>query len=518
MLLIAYDMLSIPIMISFEPDEMWFTTLMGWTTLIFWTCDVVGSILTGYYEDGRLIMKQSKIIKKYLQGWFWIDMIVVVPDWTMKAMGSMTNIAGLGRILRTARIMRVLRMLRLLKLKKLLAVVYDSIDSEYMWIVFSLVKLLLILLVMNHLVACLWYLVGRLARNENMAKNWLEDSGMTPVWETDLLWRYTTSLHWSITQFTPASMDISATNSLERFFSIAILFFSLVTISSVIGNVSASMTALRNMGNDEMQQFWMLRRYFKQKRIGFELRDRITKYLEHECQVKRDIVPLTKVGLLVKVSENLKLELSNEMNAPLLKAHPFFLYISKQIPAMMFRLCHIALRTQAYAQEDVAFLAGDEGTKMHFFKAGLFEYKLADDTVLDRPLGPRTWSSEAVLWTDWRHRGSLTALKPSEITEIQPTPFINVFRMHPRPFDMGRQYGLQFVQYMNDINRTSLTDIIFDHDIFTTLVTEDHDDGDMQIPPTSPKMSMSAPANGRQCQPGTMEAPPHSPPGKLAWS
>jgi len=471
MLLIAFDMLSIPIMICFEPEEHWFSTFMGWLTLVFWTCDVFGSLFTGYYSNGKLVMKQSKIIKQYLKGWFWVDMVVVVPDWVMKAMGSMTSIAGLGRILRAARIMRILRMLRLLKLKKLLALVYDMIDSEYMWIVFSLIRLLTILLVMNHLVACAWFMVGRLGKGV-YPKNWLEDSGMTPVWDKDLGWRYLTSLHWSITQFTPASMDISATNSLERIFSISILFWALICLSSVIGNVSASMTALRNMSSDELQKFWMLRRYFKQKQISRDLSERIVKYLEYECAAKKDIVPNIKVALLRDVSENLMLELANEMHAPLLTCHPFFKHISVEIPAMMFRLCHTALRTASYAIDDKPFLAGDEGTSMYFFKHGLFEYKLVDGHILDTPLGPKTWASEAVLWTVWRHRGTLTALRPSEVTEIRPGEFIDVFHMHPRPWHLGRQYGAQFVEYMNCINRTALTDVIFDNDIFAKLVID----------------------------------------------
>jgi hypothetical protein len=351
------------------------------------------------------------------------------------------------------------------------------IDSEYMWIVFGLIKLLCALLIMNHVVGCAWYLIGRLGRGV-YPKCWLEDLGITPLIDKEtgieqgLTFKYLTSLHWSITQFTPASMDISATNSLERGFSIGILFWAMVALASIIGNVSASMTALRNMGSDEMQKFWMLRRYFKQKQISRELSERIVRYLEYECNVKRDIVPATKVSLLGFVSENLKLELAKEMHAPLLECHPFFNYVSEEIPALMFRLCHQGLRTTLYAMNDQPFQAGDEGLSMYFFKVGLFEYKLVNGHVLPTPLGPKTWASEAVLWTMWRHRGSLTALRPSEVVEIQPKSFIDVFRMHPRPYFLGQHYGSHFVQYMNLINKTALTDVLYDLDVFEKLVVK----------------------------------------------
>merc|ERR1719436_424296 len=92
--------------------------------------------------------------------------------------------------------------------------------------------------------------------------------GLVPVYETSTWCQYFTSLHWSITQFTPASMDVYATNVPERLFSIVILFWALVALSSIIGSVSASMTALRNMSADENKQMWMLRRYLRQERIG----------------------------------------------------------------------------------------------------------------------------------------------------------------------------------------------------------------------------------------------------------
>merc|ERR1719456_930812 len=103
---------------------------------------------------------------------------------------------------------------------------------------------------------------------------------MTPVNNQHLAWQYFTSLHWSITQFTPASMDIYATNIVERIFSIVVLFWALLALSSIIANITASMTAIRNMGNDEMKQLWMLRRYLRGLGIPTELHDRIMKYTE----------------------------------------------------------------------------------------------------------------------------------------------------------------------------------------------------------------------------------------------
>merc|ERR1712048_207745 len=107
----------------------------------------------------------------------------------------------------------------------------------------NLAKLLLSVLVLNHVVACVWFLIGRLAM-ENESRNWITVGELNG---TDVAYMYSTSLHWSLTQFTPASMDISARNIWERAFSIVVLFFAMVAFSSIVGSITGSMTSLRNM-------------------------------------------------------------------------------------------------------------------------------------------------------------------------------------------------------------------------------------------------------------------------------
>lgn len=476
MCLIGYDMITIPIDISFQPEKNTFTTMMGWFTLIFWTLDMVTSLFTGYYHEGKLIMNHQKIIMNYLKGWLWIDLAVVVPDWVMKLMGSTVRVAGLGRILRALRVMRILRLLRIMKLKKVVNMVYNLIDSEYMFIVFELGKLLILILILNHMVACAWFFVGRVSRDSGAPKNWLQDIGQTPVDQEGLDWQYLTSLHWSITQFTPASMDIYATNIPERIFSIAILFWALVALSSIIGSVSASMTALRNMSSDEMKQFWLLRRYLKQKSIKRELSERIEKFLEFRWVAQSHAVEPAKVKLLDQLSVQLQLELASAMSAPLLKYHRFFKRLDHEVPAIMFKVCSTCLQNRSYAVDDLVFQPGQECDFMYFVKTGTFEYQVENLLPLETPLAARAWASEAIIWTTWVHRGRLTALEPSDLIAVKPDVFGSVLRMHLRTWVIAHRYGVQFVAMMNQYNQTSLTDVLWHFDPPDWRWVTDHND------------------------------------------
>ncbi|CAE8681947.1 unnamed protein product, partial [Polarella glacialis] len=143
------------------------------------------------------------------------------------------DVAQVTRAIKGARVIRVLRLVRLFKLQRLFNMVYDLIDSEYMFIVFTMAKLVLFIFVINHIIACVWYMVGRMTMEQGEF-SWIKDTGRAPVFEQGLAWRYTTALHWSLTQFTPASMDVNARNVPERVMSILVLFFSLITFSSIV--------------------------------------------------------------------------------------------------------------------------------------------------------------------------------------------------------------------------------------------------------------------------------------------
>ncbi|CAE7919528.1 unnamed protein product, partial [Symbiodinium sp. KB8] len=80
--------------------------------------------------------------------------------------------------------------------------VYDTLDSEYIFILFTLLKLTCLISVLNHVIACIWYATGRMSM-ERQELNWLENTAINAsyprVIDGNALYQYTTSLHWSLT-------------------------------------------------------------------------------------------------------------------------------------------------------------------------------------------------------------------------------------------------------------------------------------------------------------------------------
>uniref|UniRef100_A0A7S1QX19 Cyclic nucleotide-binding domain-containing protein n=1 Tax=Alexandrium catenella TaxID=2925 RepID=A0A7S1QX19_ALECA len=458
LILITLDLLTLPFVLAFQPPETRFSDVMEWVNLLFWTGDMAQGFFLGYYERGQYIDDHRRILYHYLKTWFVIDALVVFPEWLMLMASSVLSGDGqhVNQLMKVLKGARAVRVLRLLKLQRIMNVLYDMIESEYTFIVLTLVRMLAFVLVLNHVMACLWFLIGRLAMERSLV-NWIETGNVDGK---DLWYMYTTSLHWSLTQFTPASMDISARNTVERIFSIVVLFFAMVTFSSIVASITGSMTSLRNMKADDMKQFWLLRRYLRQRSVTNDLANRIFKFLEHHLKIQTSQVQATNVRILSGLSEALRNEMNHQMLSPQIVGHPFFERLNASMNVVMHRICRYALNPQVYAEKEIVFNWGDEGKHMHFVKGGELEYKVMDGTKLVPPPQAKEWISEAVLWTPWRHQGDLVAISTVDLINLNPGNFVEVMRGHPRSWYYAKHYALSFVTFLNSMDRSQLTDVL----------------------------------------------------------
>jgi len=468
--MVCFDLINVPLQVYDLPAN-WFTVTMDWTTLLFWTFDSMQSFFVGYYVNGELIMSLRRIIPRHLKTWFLVDMLVVGPDWALKVsgFGGEQNTNGFSRLLRGARAVRVLRLLRIMKLQHIVSMLYDLIEDEHSFLMAELVKMMCVILVLNHVIACGWFLVGTTGLSMGMP-SWLS-------WSEDFIelgtgYQYATSLHWTLTQFTPASMDVVARNILERCYSIVILLFAMVAFSSIVGTVTTSMTVIRQMKDDKQKQFWKLRRYLNQRNISSDLTFRMLRFVEYQTGKEERTIQQGSVAMLGKLSDQLASELAHEMYASVIQAHAFFWHVSTEMKAVARRLCHVALKAQQLATADVLFSVGEEAGLAYAVKSGDLCYTLRDGAQLEPPLCEKEWLAEAVLWTPWRYRGRCVAEAPSEVLAFDPARFLEVMSTHPQSLVFARSYGQRLVSLLNNQPPYAWTDVLRREDFRASAVQE----------------------------------------------
>jgi len=459
--MIFYDLFIIPLLQAFNPSQNLFLMVMDWLTLIYWTLSMGGSVLVGYVHDGRIVLDPKMIFVRYLKTWFIIDVLVVVPDWAFTIFASTAAVeqnAKSVKLLRFLRLIRMTRLLRLLKLRKIFDSLSDFIVSEYVSIFANIAKMIIVLLAINHFIGCIWFVVG--SAFEDAEDTWIKAHGFDGK---DWVYQYATAFHWSITQFTPASMHVQPQNRIERFFAITVVVFGLVGFSYLVGSITGSLTQIRSLHEDASKQFWDLRRYLKQNQIGTTLSIRIQKYLEHAWQNQRTSISIGSIKLLKLLSEQLFAELQSELFVPHLSIHPLFLHLNTVSPITIHRLANAALGRKWLARDDLLFIAGESPTHMYVVASGQLEYSRVDSQskphreIVDKS---EDWISEPVLWTAaWIHIGGLAAITESDLVLVAPGPFGKMIRMNPVACSLAITYLKNFMNWLNSVPPDDHSDI-----------------------------------------------------------
>lgn len=458
---IFYDLILIPLR-AFSPPETWLTIGMDWTTLLYWTLNVVASVQVGFVEHGITIMNPFKILLHYLKTWFILDIVVVVPDWyftilTSIGQGSTNNPEDAVKLLRMLRLSKCLRLLRAAKLKQIMQHINDMIASEYTAIAVSIIKMILLLLLVNHYIASFWYIVGSMS---GQSKNWVDEFGFSP---DEWFQNYCLSLHWSITQFTPASkVGIQPQNIVERCFAILIVIFALVGFSYILGSITGSLAQLRAIAEDASKQFWQVRRYLRQNNVSQVLGTRIVRYLEHAYTKSKKRVEASNIRIMALLSDSLRSELRLEVALPQVKAHPLFLKLSFDHMQTLRRIATTCIHYQNLAHADVLFYPGEMATHMYFLITGLMKYTIVANGRVNSEWveGNEDWIAEPVLWLNtWVHRGTPVATTDAEIACIAPKKFAEMVCLNPSGYDLVTNYARGWLTWLNTQDQLTMSDI-----------------------------------------------------------
>jgi hypothetical protein len=276
--ILSWDLITIPMQVfdGLKAIQLLFD-LADWVTLLYWSLDIPFTFFTGFYDrDAKVVMNYGPIARNYFQGPFLLDICIILSDWATAlievfsaadAPDVLSNIA----ILRILRISRFARLVRLRKLKRKMQTIEDSVNNEWYLILFTLVTKVFAILVVNHYICCGWYWLGKATWTAQRPFRWLtvygyptsEGSGLsgTKLIDADFGYVYLTSLHWALAQFTPGPQNIQAQNAWERLYTVFVLLFGMVVLSSFIAAVTQARMQMTKMMSKFERDFWLLRKF-----------------------------------------------------------------------------------------------------------------------------------------------------------------------------------------------------------------------------------------------------------------
>jgi len=466
MMLIGYDIVMLPLQ-SFSLPGSTMQDVLAHLSRFFWSMDMPSCFLVGYHLGGALVMNPAKIAKRYIRGWFPMDLFLVTLEWAIvlapeeeddegtSGLESL-GLARVGKGVRVLRVLRILRLLRLMKLPRYFVKIEERIQSASVRVMIGIAQLTVLILTLNHFIACIWWAIG-VADGIEKPGTWVTNFDLN---NADVPLRYTVSLHWTLTQFTPAAMEVYPQNLRERVFSIVVLIFAMITFSSFISSITNAMTALRNMNSENARKLLLFQQYLRQHGISTSLAVRMRRHLEHKLLRERENVEEKDVELMSRLSKPLQSELHLEVHRPHLVQHPFFEAYNQANSAAFRKICHTAIDESWLSHGDVLFSSGENAEKMYIIKCGVLNYTPQDADKDNKMLVQADeWISEAALWAPWVHVGVAMAPVRCCLLVVDAMAVVQVARGTRSPAFRPGEYADLFVNYLNSLESDELSDL-----------------------------------------------------------
>jgi hypothetical protein len=437
-------------------------------TLVYWTLNVPHTLTMGYEAGLAIVTSPWLILLRYLKSWFFVDLLVLVPDWAIVVLSfdrgervtscdSTVEGAQAVKLLRNLRIVRLVRLTRIARLKKLWQLVNERIMSQSLSIAANIVSMLLLLLAISHFISCAWYAISDSMEGDD---RWLIRYSMD---EKKWNYLYATCLHWSLTQFTPAPMNIQPQNFVERVFTISVVVCALVGFSYVVGSITGSLAQLRSLKEEESKLFWDLRVYLKRNNVDQTLSVRIQRYLQHAWRYQAQNKTYPQIKILTILSEQLQNELLFQLHSQHLTVYPLIEKLEQVSKVTAYRLARTAISTKQLANHDPLFILGEKPSHMYITTSGQLRYTRVTsegDPVVEVVDKGEDWIAEPVLWsTEWYHLGDCTAVETSSLTLVNPHHFCQEARRNPSAWALVTTYCVRFLKWLNATNYDELSDI-----------------------------------------------------------
>jgi len=199
----------------------------------------------------------------YIKGWFLIDLLSVVPFWTLTLdyndplnRGSAgTTLSARSSTLRATVLVRIVKLLRMLKLTRVFKasrviqrVLLDVVTNQWEWTyaVLKMVKLIVVLTVYAHWQACIWGLVSSyMGDSPNWIASFDDDYIATFGRSPQAIERYVAALYWSVMTLTSIGYgEFTPVNTAERVLCSIYMMLSGVMWTYAIGSVASIATTL----------------------------------------------------------------------------------------------------------------------------------------------------------------------------------------------------------------------------------------------------------------------------------
>ncbi|CAE7211785.1 unnamed protein product, partial [Symbiodinium sp. KB8] len=415
-LCLMWDVIMIPLqMFDLDLDLQVGLDWLSRLEMMFWAMDMLLAFFTGFVDRGILILDLRRIRHHYLLHWFGIDFSILLADFLLE----FAFVESLGEV-KAAKFLRLIRLLRIIRLAKLTHVsifLRDQLKSRVACIQLNLGLVILCIVLLQHVVACCWHGIAALTSN-----SWLDQHSMR---NQHVSFQYATAMRWSLAQLGIGGTEIEAVSYAEAVYSVVVAFVSLISFSTVISSMTSLISSLNKAKVEETDQFWLLRKYLRDKDIAGSLAERITDFLRYAYHTHATQTA-DRPYILQLLSKPLQGELSFRIYRDSIMKISFLAEVSQTVAvhndSAFHKLASEAVSIIDTGPGDVVFSTYGEAEASYLPLQGALTYLHAQGK---RETEGQQWIAEMALWTKWLHVGDLLSVNFSRLVCLDTQEFCN---------------------------------------------------------------------------------------------
>jgi len=172
----------------------------------------------------RLLKSHSAICRRYLTGWFIIDLVTVIP-FDVIAFFSNDDFLEKLKSIRVIRLLRLLKLVRIIRSSRIIQRWQSDITLPFAYV--SIIRFAILLVIGMHWAGCIWGLTGIMQLEE--LQNNIEN--MTDIRSSS--WIFENAQATSLEPLTPLSDEVFALKSDVWKLYLICLYWSIATITSI---------------------------------------------------------------------------------------------------------------------------------------------------------------------------------------------------------------------------------------------------------------------------------------------
>ncbi|KAE9052157.1 hypothetical protein PR001_g784 [Phytophthora rubi] len=363
--LVLYTTLVVPYRVCFQVEAAGgFSILENGMDVAFFI-DIILNFITGLpLPSGEVSYNLRVIVKAYMRGWFAIDFCSTLPFETIAKLfrvGDNAHAALLSaKLLRGLKILRLFKLARIRRLGKVFANLEDAVYTNQSLV--SLAKLAMTMLFIAHLVACLWYAVGRVDPTES----WLTALAGDPaghVTDTDSL-QYVRSVYWAIVTMTSIGYgDIVGHNNYERMLNIAVMAVGVSFFGYVIGTISSLVTNLDVSAARYDERMTVVKEYIISRQLPKYIGNKIRHHFEYFYQ-NRSV--FNESLILKRLPSALRNEMIHHVHAKIVSSVKYFV----KCPESLISDIVMAMRPFAMLKDEYIYVEHEIAAHVFFVIKG----------------------------------------------------------------------------------------------------------------------------------------------------